>query len=544
MKKIKYIIVASFAIVTLGSCKKFLDINQNPNSPTESTPELIMPQALTTFGNAMVGYNAYGSWQVGYTANAGGFGGYGSDLTYNWGPTNYTGLWNLYDNLQDFQYIIDNTEGDVLYANYNAIAKIMKAFGFQMLVDQYNDIPYSEALKGNANVAPSYDNAEDIYRDLYAQLTGAVQIINDAATQFPLNPGTTSFGTADPLFRGNMDSWKRLANTLKLRLLIRASGKSTFSAITPSFDPIGFLNADAISNPGYGKVDGQQNPMWSTYHSSVANAQATSGRSNITTHFVVSFYNGVKLVDANRARAIYRGATSPARNQLGVTDDNVPEAPANGPVWYSGNGTTFSYSDDPTGSSAAQSAVGVLKGRNMGMVVMLAAESYFLQAEARVRGILSTGASAKELFEDGIEASFNYLYKNATGNIGPNPLNLTDPVADAAAYIAGNSTSRLVNFDLATNNAERIEAIITQKYIAFNFIHGHEAWNEFRRTGYPAISGTGANNTFVSTVSAATTPDRLLGRVQYPASEYQINSKNVPPGITVFGSYVFWDRRN
>ncbi|MFD2920256.1 SusD/RagB family nutrient-binding outer membrane lipoprotein [Terrimonas rubra] len=544
MKKLKYIIVASIAIATMGSCKKFLDINKNPNSATESTPELVLPQALTSTGNAMVGYNSYGGWQVGYMANAGGFGGFGSALTYNYGQNDYNGLWNLYDNLQDYQYIIEKTGDDPLYANYNAIARIMKAMGFQMLVDQYNNIPYTNALKGSANVAPSYDNAEDIYRDLYSQLDQAITIINNAASQFPLNPGTTSFGSADPIFKGNMTSWKQLANTLKLKLLIRASAKSTFSGVTPSFDAAGFITADVISNPGYGKVDGQQNPMWSTYHSSVAGASAQSGRSNITTNYVVTFYNGVKLLDANRAKAIYRGGTSPIRNQLGITDDNVPEAPANGPVWFSGNGSTFAFGDDPDGTTSAKSAVGVLKGRNMGMVIMLAAESYFLQAEARVKGILTSGATAKDLFEDGIEASFTYLYKNSTGNIAANPLNLTNPVADAASYLTDNGTSKLVNFDLATTNAEKLEAIITQKYIALNFIHGHEAWNEFRRTGYPTISGTAANTTFVSVLSAATTPDKLLGRVQYPASEYQINSKNVPSGITVFGSYVFWDRRN
>ncbi len=541
MKKITYILFSVLTISGLASCKKFLDINTNPNSPTESTPELVLPQALTATGNAMVTYNAYGGWQVGYMANAGGFGGFGSALTYNYGQNDYTGLWNLYDNLEDYQYIIDNSGTDNL-AYYNAIARIMKAYGFQLLVDQYNNIPYSQALKGLANISPGYDNAEDIYRNLYSELTKAIETIDNA--QFPANPGVTSFGSSDPIFKGDMVQWKKLANTLKLKLLIRASGKSTFSGVTPSFSSDGFLTTDAISNPGYGRIDGKQNPMWSTYHSSVSGSQAGNGRSNIATYFILTFYNGAKLNDANRAKAIYRGGINVVKNQLGITDDNVPEAPTNGPAWYSGNGSTYAFSQDPTGADSASSALGVLKGRNMGMVIMLAAESYFLQAEARLKNIITTGATMQALFEEGIKASFTYLYKNAAGNIGKNPLNLTDPVVDVQNYLANNADKRLANIALATTNAERLEAIITQKYIALNFIHGHEAWAEFRRTGYPAITGTTATSTFVSTLSAATTPDRLIGRVLYPASENQVNSTNVPKDITVFGSYVFWDRRN
>jgi hypothetical protein len=139
------------------------------------------------------------------------------------------------------------------------------------------------------------------------------------------------------------------------------------------------------------------------------------------------------------------------------------------------------------------------------------------------------------------------LYKNSLNVVASNPLNLTDPVGDAQAYQAANAGNYLANIDLATTDAQRLEAIITQKYIALNMIHGHEAWAEFRRTGYPTIDNSTplqANETFVSILSEASTSDRLVGRVLYPATEFQLNSANVPTGITVFGSYVFWDRRN
>jgi hypothetical protein len=538
MKKLKYLTLAFSAVIALGSCKKYLDVNQNPNDATEATPELVLPNALVATAAATVTFNEYGSWQVGMSANAGGFGGFGSLLTYDYPQTQYNGLWNSsYDNLYDYQYIINQTAGSDEYAHFNAVARIMRAFVYQRLVDEYNDIPYSEALQGVANTTPAYDNAEDIYRDLYAQLDLAIETIDNAVAPLGF---TNVLVKSDVMFDGNMTRWKQFANTLKLKLLIRASGTSVFSGVTPTFDPVGFITEDVLVNPGYIKADGKQNPMWATFHSDAAGNQATAGRSRIPTIFAISFYNGNKLVDPKRALAIYRGGTNPVRNQLGITDDNVPLAPTGSPVWYSGNGATYSYGEDPI------NAVGVLKGRNAGMPLMLAAESYFLQSEGRMRGIITSGASVEELFDDGIEASFTYLYKNSSGVVAANPLGLINPSADADAYQTANASSYLANIDLASSDEQRLEAIITQKYIALNFIHGHEAWAEFRRTGYPQIvvGSSVASENFASTLTTATTPDELPGRLLYPTTEFQLNPENVPQGITVFGSYVFWDRRN
>ncbi len=552
MKKI--LIVGAVLLTGFTSCRKYLDVNKDPNTATGSTAPLMMGQAITYTASNVVSYNSYGAWMVGYTSNAGGYGGWGSALTYDYANTSYTGLWNgAYDNMQDFQFILQETEGKDEYAWYNGIARIMKVFHFQFLVDTYGDIPYSEALKGIGNVNPSYDKAEDIYKDLYSQLDIALETINNAVAPLGLNH---SLGNADPMFNArannsNINNWKRLANTLKLRLLIRASETGVFAGVTPTFDPVGFLTTDAIVNPGYGKVAGQQNPFWNAFHSSVTDAGAA--RSLITTYFMLSFYNGTKMEDEARAKAIYRGVFTPARNQTGITDDNVPLAPTGSSVWYSGNGSSYSNSDN------YDNAVGVLKGRGQGQPIFTAAESYFLQAEGRMKGILTTGDDVETLFNKGIEASFLYLFRTADGtfktntyfsNIFSDGVITEAKVKQAAAdyHTEGdNTTNYLVNINLATTNEERLEAIITQKYIALNMIHGHEAWAEFRRTGYPKIDNSlpfDEDLTFVSTLSQATTPDRTLGRLLYPDTEYQLNTQNVPTSVTVFGSYVFWDRRN
>jgi hypothetical protein len=551
MKKIRFItLVASAAVLTLSSCKKFLDVNRNPNSATTVTPELVLPQALASTAAYTVTLNTYGSWQVGYTSNAGGFGAFGAQHNYNYDQNQYTGNWTTAFNiLEDYQFILNETDGDERYIYYNAAARIMKSMIYQNLVDEYNDVPYTEALKGTENTSPSYDKAEDIYKDLYVQLEKAIADINtgQGATPAPAK-FKNSLGNADVLFNDNMTNWKKFANTLKLRLFLRASGTSVFAGITPVFDPAGFLTDDAIVNPGYSNASGKQNPAWQAYHSSFA---PTSGnfRSVIANSFAVGFYNGTKLTDPDRAKAIYRGGTNPAHTQTGLLDGN-PEAPANGSAWFSGNGSTYAFSDNPDGSSPDKSAIGILKGRNMGQPIMLAAESYFLQAEGRLKNIITSGGSVKELFDQGIVSSFRYLYKNSLNVVAANPLGLTDFAGDAAEYHLeneGTTNERLANIEAAANDAQRLEAIITQKWVALNMIQGQEAWAEFRRTGYPTINNTTPYNrfqTWVSVLGAATTPDKLPGRILYPATEYQLNSQNVPTGISTWGSFVFWDRRN
>lgn len=534
------ILVAASVLLILNSCKKYLDVNTNPNDPTASTPQLVLGQAIVYSAANSVSYNTYGAWMVGYTANAGGYGGWGSALTYNYDNTSYTGLWSsTYDNLEDYQYVIEQTDGKDEFAYFNAAARIMRAYNFQFLVDQYNSVPYTNALKGVSALNPTYDKAEDVYKAIYAELDQALTTINTASNPLPL---TYSLGTADPMFKSDITKWKQLANTLKLRLLVRASDSGVFTG-TPTFDAAGFLTADASVNPGYTKASGKQNPAWNSYHSSYTDGG--SARSLITTYFVLTFYNNTKISDTARAKAIYRGKLTPARNQLGETAETVPQAPTGSSVWYSGNGSTYAFSDN------YDNAVGVLKSRSQDQPILLAAESYFLQAEARLKGILTTGDDVTTLFNKGIEASFAYLYKSGDGTYKVNTYfgaSAPNPTALAAAYHTeiDNGTNYLVNIDLAASNEQKLEAIITQKYVALNMIHGHEAWAEFRRTGYPKIDNTtplNQNRTFVSKLSSIGTSDRLLGRVLYPDTEAQLNSANVPSGITT-GSFVFWDRRN
>jgi hypothetical protein len=522
-RNFKYI-CGLFLVASAISCKKDLDINTNPNSVTSATVDLVLPQAIVATANSISAYNTMGAQQVGYFSNSGGVSGWGGIISYNWTTGDFQGLWaTSYDVLEDVQYVLNNSSNTGATKEFNAAAKVLKAYNYSLLVDTYNDVPYSEALLGADKLQPKYDKAQDIYKNIADLLDQAIATFKTSTT-VPKN-----FTTADPLFGSSSSTeiarWMQFAQTLKLKLVLKGTGKGvTFTNST--FDSaIGFLTDDAIVNPGYTKIDGKQNVMWSTWAYAASGTAPGAASQYAVTGYILPFYNGIKINDPARAAVVFRTGLSVPTNQLGYQQADAGRglAPSS---WFIGtNATTYDK-------------IGILKGPDAGQPLMLAAESYFLQAEANVRGIVT--GTVKTNFDLGIRASFRYLYKDNTGAI---PAARTAD-ADAAAYqaIPANATRYLVNIDQATTDAQRTEAIITQKYIAFNMLFGHEAWNEYRRTGYPTIvaSATPAKATsFVSLVSESTAPDKLPTRILYPANEYKYNAANVPT-VNKYSDKIFW----
>lgn len=510
--------------VSTTSCKKYLDVNQNPNQPVTTTPQLLIPQAITATASQLNGYNNYGAQMGLFMANAGGYGGFGSNVTYNFSVTDYTGLWGVYDVNEDFYQARNLSAGDPTLIYFNAIARIMLAHNFQLLVDTYNSVPYFDALSGNGNTRPKFDDPTLIYADLAKQIDSAILLINQGENATgALVPINVSSGQ-DPLFGGDMDMWKEFANTLKLRLMVTGNGKVTFA--NTSFDPVGFLTTDALINPGYARDNGKQNPKWNNWAYSYTGGDAN--RAWMPSTFILSFYNK-KLIDFGRGTAIYYKFPGTPTNKLGYENTSVASSPS-GSFWYPSSNRTGNSSGNTTG---------VLKGPNAGFPVLTAAESYFLQAEAVERGIITSSEDVATLFNDGIQASFHYLYELPDGSLSG------DPNADFDSYQQDNNLSYLVNFDLAASQDERLEAILTQKFIALNMVNSNQAWNDYRRTLYPVLvntAGADGTQTFASTQSQSTRPDRLPTRLAYPSAEISSNP-NTPNGINAMSSLIFWAKQ-
>lgn len=550
-------------VLSATSCKKFLDVNTNPNSPTSSSPTIVLPQAIVTSAAAMSSYDNFGAWTGGYKANAGGYGGWGTVWTYNFTTNDYAGIFtNTFAGINQLNFVINNTTPDGPLKYYNAAARIMKSFMYAKLVDQYGDVPYTDAGKGLDNLSPKYDKYSDVYKACYADLDAAIAILNTGRVA---NVTTDVTPGQDPLFGGSVTTtlanfqtkWKQFANTVKLKMLIRArlatdlsSWVTTAKATLPTTSAA-FLSDDAIVQPGYSSSTASQfNPRWSTYAWDINGTAIGSGLSNLPTPWILSFYNGTKITDNVRGTAIYASYnttvgqtiagvdisfTGPATNQLGYDVEPVKRS-TNGSYWYSGVGR----SSRPTGTTAnaAADVGGVLKGASMGTVMMLASESYFLQAEASLASVNLVPGTTQTLYENGITASYNYLYKNAANVY----FNTTPAATLKDNYVTANTANPLVNLTAATTDETKLEAIITQKYIAVNMITSEEGFNEKVRTGYPTIvnSSTVATQTFASLKSGAPAGNKLPTRILYPAVEFQVNSENVPKGVSPFTTKIWY----
>ncbi len=512
------------------SCKDYLDINTNKNKPVTVTADLILPQALVATAITLNAYNTYGAQTGGYMANAGGYGGFNEQTTYIYTPNNYSNLWpTSYDNLEDYQYMLNQTDGDANFIYYNAVARIMKSYGYQLLVDAYGNVPYSQALLAAENLTPEYDDAATIYASLASEIDKAVADINTGLTA---SVAPKALGSNDVVYQGNMTLWLKFANSLKLRLMIRGNGKVTFT--NTAFDPAGFLSIDALINPGFARDNNRQNPEWNQWtwtYSGTAQPKAW-----IPTTFIATFYNNIKINDPGRAKKMYYTWPATGTNQLGFESTGIPKSP-DGSFWYPGT---------DRGGTSAGNGTGAIKGPDAGFPLMIAAESDFLLAEAALVGIpTGAGGTAQSWFTQGITDAFTYTYSLPGGGLKKTaatdaPKVSGTPVADAAAYITANAGNPLVDWSATSNAAEQLEAIITQKYIALNMVNSQEGYNEYRRTGYPTITGTSPTDTFASIASQSTRPDRLPSRILYPTSEIQYNPVNVPQGITSTNATIFW----
>lgn len=145
------------------------------------------------------------------------------------GDNYYTGFKQPSDDLYQALNILKLIDGSIGLAKtrdskiHEGIFSIFRVLLFSYITDYYGDIYYTEALKGREGILyPKYDHQSDIYAGLLAELDEANNLI--ATGTEPLSP------TYDLMFGGNKVQWQKFANSLKLRLLLRASDKITDAA--------------------------------------------------------------------------------------------------------------------------------------------------------------------------------------------------------------------------------------------------------------------------------------------------------------------------
>src|SRR5450432_4473742 len=212
------LVISGGAILSLSACQKQLDINQDPNNPStdQATPTLLFPAAEISAASAIGGELAIiGTLWSEYATQDVSSSQYRNFDSYNVTSTDLNVDYNqLYTGaLNDVQLIIEKAKTAQDW-NYNLMATVLKVYTYQVLVDLYDEVPYSDALQGSNNLQPAFNNGDSIYESLLNTLDSALN------QDFTLSTNSTP-GSEDYLFNGDMSQWKAFANTLKLKMYLR-----------------------------------------------------------------------------------------------------------------------------------------------------------------------------------------------------------------------------------------------------------------------------------------------------------------------------------
>lgn len=485
MKHLKYIVIASFVmigILTISSCKKFYDINQDPDAITTGPIE----QQLTSL-TVNVGFfagsdlNRYSSLIMQqYSGQSSGANNQtqdyekyliqGSDENNAW-ATMYATI------LNDAENIITSAAASGS-PHYSGVAKILKAYAYQLSVDVWGDIPFSEAQKLTENTQPKYDAATDIYTALIRLLDEGIAEVN--ATTSNKSPGINS--TIYPgTFSTTKNNWIKFANTLKLRLYLHYSeadagfAKTQIDQLVNSAVPFMSGNADNFQMAFLDQA-ASQNPIdqFETARAGylVANDRLV-GIMNAKSDPRRAFY----FTQYPAGSGLYRGSIGGA-----APSQNYSKLHA----YLRGFDGTVYTGDAP-------------------IRMLTFAEYNFIRAEAALR--FNSPGSAQTFYTAGITAS----------------------MTDAGVTASNISTYLAANGTLTGTAAQQLEQLITEKYIA-SYGVTVEPWTDWRRTGYPTI--TPPANAVVSFVPRS---------LYYPQSEIDLNpNARQKSGLD---TRIFWDKR-
>lgn len=442
----KYLFVP--ILLGMGACSKFVDVNQTPNNPLSVPPSVLLPaaEAGSAFANANE-LNRFASVIVQQLAGAG-----NGPATYDVYQTNggdFGNQWRfeIYDGaLVNYQKIIQIADATNSKA-YTGIAKIMKAYTFALATDVWGDIPYSQALQGEANLQPRLDKQEDIYKGNTAQgIQSLFDLVREGIADLNVATAPTYVAskptTDDLIYGGDLTKWKRAGNTLLLKMAMQISNKEpqlATSVIKEVLTGNLYINANILDlNQPFGGAVGSQSPIYTwTYVSLFKDDLILSTR----------YLNLLKSLNDPRLPIFF---TKPAADYVTIDNGFRGILPLPTSTWSRYN----TYVTGANGTGPVRMVTNFQRA--------------FILAEAALR--LGTPGDPQALYTEGIMASMTLA--------GLTPAQIT-------AYLTANPTVAT----LTGTTEQKIAQIITQKYIAFTG-NSLEIWNDLRRTGYPTLQPT------------------------------------------------------
>ncbi len=484
MKHFRKISIITFLTIIFWSCN--LDINVDPNNPvTADVRELLPSGQLTVIEPVANLINAITSAAVQTRVST-------RYENYNVDATTINGIWinQLYSGgLKDLQDVI-TTGTEQENWHYVGVAKLMKAYTFSLMVDLWNNLPYSDAFDPEKTEI-AYESGANVYSKLLALIDEGIADLDKTSVTSPTND--------DIIYGGDLDKWKRMGRTLQLKMynqtrLVDSGAKDKIQALINAKTTIQAIDQD--------------------FQLSFANSASPENRIPL---FVNDY---ITRLDNRISLYFYNTLT-------GNNDPRIPyyiynQTPGTFVGRISGDPTNLATFEDqdtrsfhgvyPAGGQFDDGSGGVTNGelgeKGAGTFRMMTnAMRIFIEAEAVATLGVTGSATLSELFEQGIRASMAKV--NELG-ISPMSQGTIDTYVNA----------RMADFT-AADNTGKLRLIMMEKYV-LQFGNGMEQYNDWRRTGYPDNLDLG----FITGVT--------LNRFPYPNSEK-------PPTTPINSEFVFWD---
>ncbi|WP_209403135.1 SusD/RagB family nutrient-binding outer membrane lipoprotein [Pseudozobellia sp. WGM2] len=400
-------------------------------------------------------------------------------------------------------------------------ANLIRILSMSRLTTYYGPVLYSQyGIEGTAQ----YDSEPELYAAFFSDLDRII-------STFSANTDYVGFNAFDKSpYGGNVASWAKFANSLRLRLAMRISKADPVLAKAQGekalADPAGLIETNAenmlIFLNGNKFHPAQICFEWNDTRMSAKMESILVGYKDNRIHSYFEPVADATLV-SDHPDWPYKGIRN--GGELIAKDDHTP---------YSTINEDFNFPDKVTTRK-----------------VLSADEVFFIKAEAALRGWAGAG-DAQENYETGIQTSFDlWGAPGASDYLSDNtsiPIDYNDPVyddlEDGTVNDFTNNITNTVAWDEAADNETKLEKIITQKWIAA-FTNEMEAWVDFRRTGYPKLTPVYQNS---SNSDWGIVPEgEFIKRMPYPNSEREGSPETIADAVSKLGgpdeinTRLWWD---
>lgn len=523
MKNYK-IIIFLITVFSLVSCD--LDLLDDPNNSTPDNANInyLLASVQTELDDL---YHSINGKTMQYTRMQYQFGDYVG------GPTDFNSVWYNYYTyiLPENRLIIEKAENEG-FPRQAGMAKVMESYATILLVDMFGDIPYSEAAQGTDFINPKSDDAEGIYNKIFS-------LLDEAKADLQTEDAPSLDADFDIYYGGDIEKWIRLANTLKLKMYVQTKlvdqerSRDGINAlitedmlINSSDQDFQFSYGTNVSSP-----DTRHPTYAANYNSSgVGNYMSNSymyALKNTNDPRLRYYFYRQDLADPDAVNPAFLVCTLPPDPPYSycyigdgywgrdhTIEAGIPSDAQHRTTWgvYPVGGAFDHDQAEPADEGDGAGGAGIAP-------YMLSSFVNFMLAEA-VLTIPGVNGNAAAYYENGITQSINKVKSFGTLN-GVTLGGMQPTSAEINTFIA----DRVNLFNAATDLSEKMELLMTQYWIALRG-NGIEAYNTYRRTGYPTLQ---------SPLSSGTNFPRIN---QYPAVHVNNNTNAVQQPIT---DHVFWD---